>query len=304
MKTVFGWFTVLFGTALSVVGNVISVSEGGLTAQILHGIIPILLCISLESLLRILRFNIKTSVVELASEKLEERDTVKVIVSEEPTQSPNPAEAVLSEATEKVEVSRASVAETPENEAQGQSGHNVAVESTPATIESKEAVMNPVSSTPIYDAIPSEPTPAPAVTPVVEQTAQKAVPSTVEPVTITPAQHQPAVHLQTVETKVEANNPVETKIEEVETPVIPTPTTSKKPVAKNASPLTEKEREKFKMVASKYLDQGHSASKVLAQVFKANDKITANDVRYIMGYDANKRVDGIVARARKLAKGE
>lgn len=59
VRAVFGWVTVLFGTLLSIVGNVISVKDAGLIAQVLHGIIPVLLCISLESLLRILRFNIK-----------------------------------------------------------------------------------------------------------------------------------------------------------------------------------------------------------------------------------------------------
>lgn len=59
VKARFGWFTVLFGTLLSITGNVISVKDAGLIAQVLHGIIPVLLCLSLESLLRILRFNIK-----------------------------------------------------------------------------------------------------------------------------------------------------------------------------------------------------------------------------------------------------
>lgn len=62
IKAIFGWFTVLFGTALSVVGNVISVVDTGIIAQVLHGIIPVLLCISLESLLRILRANIRKTV--------------------------------------------------------------------------------------------------------------------------------------------------------------------------------------------------------------------------------------------------
>lgn len=61
VRSIFGWFTVMFGTVLSVTGNVISVADAGIIAQILHGIIPVLLCISLESLLRILRFNIKRS---------------------------------------------------------------------------------------------------------------------------------------------------------------------------------------------------------------------------------------------------
>lgn len=61
VRSVFGWFTVFFGTVLSVTGNVISVADAGIIAQVLHGIIPILLCISLESLLRILRFNIQQS---------------------------------------------------------------------------------------------------------------------------------------------------------------------------------------------------------------------------------------------------
>lgn len=99
VRSVFGWFTVLFGTVLSVTGNVISVSDAGIIAQVLHGIIPVLLCISLESLLRILRFNIQRSNKALAeyekgtqnSVPPEEKEVEKSEESPVAAEAPSPA---------------------------------------------------------------------------------------------------------------------------------------------------------------------------------------------------------------------
>lgn len=84
-KSYFGWLTVFLGTLLSIGGNVLSVIDDGWVAQVVHGLIPVLLCISLESLLKILRFNIKKSHIFISS--VETHESLNKLTQEQPIQS-------------------------------------------------------------------------------------------------------------------------------------------------------------------------------------------------------------------------
>lgn len=194
VRSVFGWFTVLFGTVLSVTGNVISVNDAGLIAQVLHGIIPILLCISLESLLRILRFNIQRSNKALEMEHkgtqnvdFEQPVTPVEIVKEPETVVPS-AEKAPEQSTLVTEISAAPTVAEPANEPE------------PAPAPLPESA--PVEETPVFESVPTEEPsavfePAPVEEPVevtekpVEAPEPVAEPETAEEPEETPAKPAP-----------------------------------------------------------------------------------------------------------------
>lgn len=63
-KATFGWCVMFLGVALSIAGNAISVADAGLIAMLVHALPPLLLAISLELLLSLIRANIKASITE------------------------------------------------------------------------------------------------------------------------------------------------------------------------------------------------------------------------------------------------
>lgn len=335
MKTIFGWFTVLFGTALSVVGNVISVSDGGLTAQVLHGIIPILLCISLESLLRILRFNIKRSVTQNKTDITPVKDTEKGNEELETKSSSNAPESIVSAPNTTSTQSSETVVEPRQIEPQQLPQAKEEVVETvvaPKETESVETLPNPPMETPIYDTTPQssieenekeltvtkspveeqvsivKPEETKLATAITEPALQNTIPDSLPAQDKDISQEKPSAHL--VDNPVQLTDKVVTKekVNEVaHSPSQPKAKTSVKKVStgsKNASSLSPNEREKFRVAAQRYLEQGHPAGKVLGEMFKVNDQMTGADIRYIMGYEPTKRVDSLVARAKKYAKGE
>lgn len=75
-KAALGWGTVFFGTALSIAGNVISVKDAGMIAMALHSVPPVLIAISLELLMSLLRVNIKKTHKVIDEDTLESETTV------------------------------------------------------------------------------------------------------------------------------------------------------------------------------------------------------------------------------------
>lgn len=333
MKTMFGWFTVLFGTALSVIGNVISVSDGGITAQVLHGIIPILLCISLESLLRILRFNIKTSVIQSKSHINPIKDTEDNEKSADNPETPlssNAVEPILSDSNDNNEESSETNIEPRQNDSQPLPQAKEEVAETvivPIKNDSSQTPPNLSAETPIYDTTPQViieennkatlvDTPMPGenletvkleennavnspsgTTP--EKPSQKSIPNTVQD-----AEKESPVEA-TTDSKPVMDDPMEeTNDSTNSSPQQKTKNSSTKPsiTVKGFSSLSPTEREKYRVAAKRYLDQGHPAVKVLGEMFKVNNQMTSADVRYIMGYEPTKRVDSLVSRAKKYAK--
>lgn len=263
IRAVFGWFTVLFGTALSVVGNVISVVDAGITAQVLHGIIPILLCISLESLLRILRFNIKRTV------SMEHEDDMGYVEKE----------PVAMETTQAAEIRPEPVLEVPMAAVSSLDVVPEAVERPSPVVVEPEPVSLPIHDLSVLEAsvgVPEEPieTPMPTEVKVIETEFEKTV---------------------TTETV----NPVTQKAKEA-SPAKP----MKKPTAKRSgvgyAPLAPDEREQFKALVDTF-PEDYPVYKRLGEVMRVNSKISSADVRYILSYEEDKRVDNLMKRAREFA---
>lgn len=337
MKPIFGWFTVLFGTALSVVGNVISVSDGGVTAQVLHGIIPILLCISLESLLRILRFSIKTSVTQSKSNAVLKKDTENIENSVDKPEiklSSNAVEHIVSASnSENAQSSETDIEPLQKDSKNLPRAKEEAKEEVVETVlvsrenESSQNLLNPPVETPIYDTTPKV---------IIEENNKEVAVDKEKTVEHFDAVKSEENNLDNSPSAITTNTPqvpLATQMKDIEkessTPVAdisrrvvdrPVPKTkestnnssqqeAKNPAKKvstgikNSSSLSPNEREKFRVAAKRYLDQGHPAGKVLGEMFKVNDQMTGADVRYIMGYEPTKRVDSLVARAKKYAKG-
>lgn len=213
VRSVFGWFTVLFGTVLSVTGNVISVNDAGLIAQVLHGIIPILLCISLESLLRILRFNIQRSnkALEMEHKGTQNVDFEQPVTPVEIVKEP---ETVVPSAEKEPEQSTP-VTETSEARLVTESVNVPKSASVPEPVSVPLPEPSPVEETPVFESVPTE-------EPVVEVVHE----TTEEPAEVP-------------EKPVEAPEPVaepETAEEPEETPAKPAPkrTATRKAPAKKA----------------------------------------------------------------------
>lgn len=77
-KAALGWGTVFFGTALSIAGNVISVKDAGMIAMALHSVPPVLIAVSLELLMSLLRVNIKKTHIVSESDTPEPQTTLPV----------------------------------------------------------------------------------------------------------------------------------------------------------------------------------------------------------------------------------
>ncbi|MBC9703632.1 MAG: DUF2637 domain-containing protein [Enterococcus sp.] len=251
VRSVFGWFTVMFGTVLSVTGNVISVSDAGIIAQVLHGIIPVLLCISLESLLRILRFNIKRSnkahaeydkgtrgeLEEPATSEKEQPLAQEVpAVAQEPVIPVTPKTlgtdvSTVAEVSEKVE-SVSLPADSAPMPAQRQ--QNAIQEATPAPVEtpsSEPAILSETIAEPVVAAEQeSETAPEPVVetqpaedpAPTVEDKPAETPEPVKKPARKTPAKRaprKPAAKAEPVAKKTAAKDPVTPKKEPA--PLVP-----------------------------------------------------------------------------------
>lgn len=259
-RPLFGWFTVLFGTALSVTGNVISVADAGITAQVLHGIIPILLCISLESLLRILRFNIKQTISI-------ERETD----STHPLNAPT-TESAVGTYIEQFDTPEASTFETTFASDNSKPGDTPLSNSIPVSQES-EIVLN-LDESLVLTPEPTTPSDTPDLgepTPVFDSVASVNIPVYVDPEKVK------------VETSKKATTPV-----------------TKKRAPGKHEPLTEEERNEFKSIVDGLPDD-YPAFKKLGEVVRIKSEISHPDIRFIMGYPEDKRVDTLAKRAREFA---
>lgn len=268
IRAVFGWFTVLFGTALSVVGNVISVVDAGITAQVLHGIIPILLCISLESLLRILRFNIKRTV------SMEYEDNKEYV-----EKGPIVVEPAVVEPAQTAEMRPEPVLELPVAAAPSLDMASEAVERPSPVAVELEPVSLPIHDLSVLEASESVPEekvekPTPTETKVIETEFKKtATTETAKPVTQKTMEASPTKPM-------------------------------KKPTAKRSgvgyAPLASDEREQFKALVDTF-PEDYPVYKRLGEVMRVNSKISSADVRYILSYEDDKRVDNLMKRAREFA---
>lgn len=272
VRAVFGWVTVLFGTFLSIVGNVISVKDAGLIAQVLHGIIPVLLCISLESLLRILRFNIKRT-------RLARNPLPHLRNPEDEPATDNAVESTSVQPAPKTPV--ASVPESAtENEAPPLS-HIPAPKPQPpvATVTTEEVP-------PVKPAEPVEP-PAPKV--VQESPAEAPVALPVVP-----------------ETTPEAKVPVEKIVEQVKpAPAAkPVPESIVKPAApKPVKPVQNGSGtvEKYRIVLEAFPEDTPKARKV-AEILRSYPDATGADIKTALGDPPELRIDGTMRRAKEWLK--
>jgi hypothetical protein len=284
VRAVFGWVTVLFGTFLSIVGNVISVKDAGLIAQVLHGIIPVLLCISLESLLRILRFNIKRT--RLARSSLPHLEP-EFSNDEEPKQTLNTAPANVAVPEPRAEAPNPVLA--------------------PARLESEPNVEKPVVT--VSDAV--QPVPAPSVdiyegTPkpveearvVPDKTASMAPvvepePEVIEPGSVAPVKATPEL---TPEVK-----PIESAADKDEPAVKPQP--AKRPAAKTSkgSKHSEENVAKYKAILDEFPEDTPKARKV-AEILRAYSDASAADIKATLGDPPELRIDGTISRAREWLK--
>lgn len=283
IRAVFGWFTVLFGTALSVTGNVISVADAGITAQILHGIIPVLLCISLESLLRILRFNIRrtASFVENSSAPhINNRDTktepeVNNVVQQEVIPSENVEDEKL----------------PPEIELQ----INNNPEKSKHVYDPENSLEDPTSQNGIALAVANQET-----VPVDNQKVASSMPNasvgqldTEENSTIT----KPDDSVNATETSRNLDEKPASKT--VSSP--PSATTKKTTKKGGGHPaLPEWQKDDFRELVRKMPD-AYPGFKKLGEVMKIKREISSADIRYIMDLPSNKRVDALVKKARDFA---
>lgn len=266
VRAVFGWVTVLFGTFLSIVGNVISVKDAGLIAQVLHGIIPVLLCISLESLLRILRFNIKRT--RLA------RTPLPHLRNAEDDPTPVQSQTVSAELNKAQPESESRITPTVEVQLPDTSVTEVNLPSTPMT----ESAVKPAE--PVY-------APVPKVVP--EPVAEASEPAPVAP----PVVPQP---------KPEAEKPSESIKEE---PVVPE-TVAKPAVAEAKAVVKPAKEstgtvEKYRIVLEAFPEDTPKARKV-AEILRSYPSATAADIKTALGDPPELRIDGTMRRAKEWLK--
>ena len=213
VRSIFGWFTVMFGTVLSVTGNVISVADAGIIAQILHGIIPVLLCISLESLLRILRFNIKRSNKAHADHErgTQSEDSEKSILPNATstvteiksiTENLEPVKPVL---VESVPPAAEKPAEVAEEEVPVIAEKAIVADAQPVSEANEPTVLAETIAEPSQGVNPTEPDVAP-----VSESSENSEDASATPVEVESPQTQdiPASSVATVEEKPEPKKPV------------------------------------------------------------------------------------------------
>lgn len=287
IKAVFGWFTVLFGTLLSVTGNVISVANEGIIAQVLHGIIPILLCISLESLLRILRFNIKKTVSEVDVYQNEDEAFIILDKSEEEIQESETA-------------SRTQSVKLPQVAAQfiDQAEPDVSVETSELYVNSEQEKV----SAPI---VPSVDLTAPSL---MTQDELKIIEEIEKPAQNKSSDNRSPIFEEYV-TSVSVAEPLVNqesvkKKEKHRTDSVKATTSRQSAVVKrNTGSIDDFQREMLRdMVAALPVD--FSESKKLSEILKTQPDLKAVDIRYIMKYPADKRVDSLLKRARDIVLSE
>lgn len=299
LRAVFGWFTVLFGTALSVVGNVISVADAGIIAQVLHGIIPILLCISLESLLRILRFNIRRTVAtkepsfedDYSENNVAKATVAAPLVSVEPT------------SLKKAEEDSADSISTPEQDNIRETDRDTNSENsapvfldTNLTSEQKvvEPVENEVPSIEVNEFQRTDErvsaTQSSTLAEVADSNKTESTSQSEPPVEDNlPAQKSPNLE-PTVEAKPVSSVPLQAQA----------PKPKKKSSGVGHPPLDEAEKAEFKALIDSFPEE-YPAFKKLGEVMRFKKEISAADIRYIMSYPEDKRVDAITKKARDFA---
>lgn len=323
IRTAFGWFTVIFGTTLSVVGNVISVNGTGMTAQVLHGIIPILLCISLESLLRILRFNIRRQVetpehatAQTPARTITEDDPERIAttasastetVEESPSEAvrdtklhthsdPAPLLAPSSTPTVSVAVSevpsyseRDEIVDEESNPTETVVASSKYQEQTPFFLEvAKEHAPQSSELNAEDESEPFSPTnPPPAVSPILDDANEPTLPSVSEGSPTTSGE-------STSESTPKAKG-MELKASSVAV------TTSASGATTRISNLSASDIEKLSAVVKKLPVDMADYKKLGVIMGKVERPISAKDVRLIMGYESNKRVDTMVRRAKNVA---
>lgn len=326
LKARFGWFTVLFGTGLSVTGNVISVTDSGLIAQVLHGIIPILLCISLESLLRILRFNIRrgqdgVASIHERSESGHSEDSADMDAQVQESTDTNDPEAheviavapapvipvsdapkVTSRVPEQVEPATSIQPESVEPVSIPDS-RDTEVVSAPQKSSGDDWLVNARAK---LDEMANTPTSQDPATEIFSPSAKELDSPESEAVEPT------ATHTVGETKKDVVREPVfAQQRERAEAPVISVTETSsqtKKPDAKASKkratstvpPLEDYERDDFKALIDAMPEDTPAVQK-LGSVFKIKDTMPAADVRWLLGYEDGKRVDSLMRRARDWA---
>lgn len=297
VRSVFGWFTVMFGTVLSVTGNVISVADAGLIAQILHGIIPVLLCISLESLLRILRFNIQRSnKAHAENDQGTQSDQVEREENPPATIPPVPT-APVTKMTENAPVASVPAQITAEEAIQP------AAEEIPASVEqapvtapeapvrvSEPAVLAETLAKPaeqpapvITEETPAEETPAtesavteqPSTTePVEKETAEVKKPVRKSPAKRTPAKKTPAKRAPAKKAPAVTETPQEAPV----TPEKPVKTAPAKPAASKTAPLVQENVDKYKLFLES-LPEGLDRNQKAREIRKAFPEATVTDIK-------------------------
>lgn len=269
VRAVFGWVTVLFGTFLSIVGNVISVKDAGLIAQVLHGIIPVLLCISLESLLRILRFNIKRT--RLARTPLPHLRNAE--------DDPTPAQSQ----TASVEVNNAQ----PEIESR-------VISAVEEPLPDTSVIAGDLPPTPTIEPAvkPAEPVYAPVPKVVPEPASEASEPAPMAPPVV--PQSKPEVE--------KLPEPVK------EVPADPAgPEAVVKPAVADAKAVVKPAKEttgtveKYRIVLEAFPEDTPKARKV-AEILRSYPSATAADIKTALGDPPELRIDGTMRRAKEWLK--
>lgn len=266
VRAVFGWVTVLFGTLLSIVGNVISVKDAGIIAQVLHGIIPVLLCVSLESLLRILRFNIKQTRLSHASipslksateDSGRVQETVAIVAKTQEAPAVSPVVLPAHKATSP-ESKSSPVAKTP------------AAVQAPVKTEEKQPVIEKPSEQP-----PKAPVEKPEpMTPVVVSKPAEVAPIPVE---------EPAV----------SDAPDAVTSAPAKEAVAETPELAQSPASGNA--------ELYRVILEAQPEDAPKARKV-AEVLRLYPNASGADIKSALGDPPELRIDGTMRRAKEWLK--
>lgn len=273
VKAVFGWVTVLFGTFLSIVGNVISVKDAGLIAQVLHGIIPVLLCISLESLLRILRFNIKRT--RLA------RNPLPHLRSADEDEEP---ETVHHESK---------VAEIKSIPVSVRQNH------LPAPVTSDTPPV--ITPSPVPSAVADVPSP-----PVAQEKEIKPAELASEPVAAAASTviDAPVPVATASAIKEETSSPVIEPVPVIKPAPKKAPEVAKEaPSSKPAAPAQDVPDtvEKYRVVLAAFPDETPKARKV-AEILRVYPEATGKDIKMALGDAPSVRIDSTMARAREWLK--
>lgn len=326
VKARFGWFTVLFGTLLSITGNVISVKDAGIIAQVLHGIIPVLLCLSLESLLRILRFNIKRTrtIREHEMEVFDDAPINKLTETpvarlHEPTAPAHIAATTAKEQEPVVPVAAPTTVLAVENN-EGDTAMDryklPAFRETPelnpiAALEIPKIPLSSEVKEPVTETVTTAVEPSKPLNETIITELPKSQESLVEPIPVAVERipQQVATKDSTTETRsaqssqaVQSQAPTPTRQEVV------SPGTSshrsEQPVKKKATASSVFDPdlvERCKIIVES-LPEDMSKARKVAEIFRVYPNATTADIRETLGELPKTRMDGTISRARAILK--